>query len=149
MNDDVDPCALVTSTEATEALGVATVEADRPSEANMETRSSSYSGGDDTVVSLKTCRYTGELGQTVAVLTVMVRESSSLAEAEIGFEGLRNTYAETVGVTNMPGLGEQAFWMDSPKSLQVLDGGLQLSISGDTDAGIARDLAVKALGRLR
>jgi len=149
-NDDIDPCALVTTAEAAEAIGVTAAEADRPSEANRETRSESYSGGEDTVVRMSTCRYTGELGQTVAVLTVMVRQSSSTAESEIGFEGLRETYAEAVGVTDVPGLGAQAFWMDEdPRGLWVLDGGLQLSISGDVDAGNARDLATKALERLR
>jgi hypothetical protein len=64
-------------------------------------------------------------------------------------ESMRNTYAETVGVTDMPGLGQQAFWMEESKGLQVLDQGLQLSISGDTDSGSARDLAAKALGRLK
>jgi hypothetical protein len=146
---DIDPCALVTTAEAAEALGVAAAEADRPSEANTETRSASYSGGEDTVVRLRTCRYTGERGQGMAVLTVMVRQSSSPVESEIGFEGMRETYTEAMGVTDMPGLGEQAYWLDAhPRGLQVLDGRLQLSISGDIDAEKARDLAARALERL-
>ena len=148
-NQDFDPCALVTTGEAAEALGVATAEADRPSEANNEMRSESYSGGEDMLIRLRTCRYTGAIGQGVAVLTVMVRQSSSPAESEIGFEGLRETYTETVGVTDVPGLGDQAFWLDEPaRGIQVLSDGVQLSIGGDIDADEARDLAAKALGRL-
>jgi hypothetical protein len=49
----------------------------------------------------------------------------------------------------MAGLGEQAFWMDEfARGLHVLHGGLQLSISGDIEAGDARDLAARALERL-
>jgi hypothetical protein len=148
-NVDIDACALVTAAEAAGALGVATAEADRPSEANTERRSQSYSGGEDTVIRLRTCRFTGERDLTVAVLTVMVRQSSDPIESRIGFEGLRQTYAESVGVTDMPGLGEQAFWMDEfARGLHVLHGGLQLSISGDIEAGDARDLAARALERL-
>jgi hypothetical protein len=149
-NLDIDACALVTTAEAAGALGVATAEADRPSEANMERRSQSYSGGEDTVIRLRTCRFTGERGLTVAVLTVMVRQSSDPIESRIGFEGLRETYAESVGVTDMPGLGEQAFWMDEfARGLHVLHRGLQLSISGDIDVENARDLTTRALERLR
>jgi hypothetical protein len=148
-NEDIDACALVTTAEAAGALGVASAEADRPSEANMERRSQSYSGGEDTVIRLRTCRFTGERDRTVAVLTVMVRQSSDPIESRIGFEGMRETYAESVGVTDMPGLGEQAFWMDGFAGLHVLHGGLQLSISGDIEAGDARDLAARALERLR
>jgi hypothetical protein len=148
-NDEFDPCALVTTAEAAAALGVATAEADRPAEANTERRSESYSGGDDMVVRLRTCRYTGELGQAVAVLTVMVRQSSSSSESEIGFAGLRQTYEESGAAMDMPGLGQQAFWIDTqPGVLQVLDRGLQLSISGDVDSDTARDLAARALERL-
>ena len=78
----------------------------------------------------------------------MVRQGSSPGESAVGFDGLRKTYAETVGVTDMPGLGEQAFWIDDT-GLQVLNGGLQLSISGDIDAPNARGLAAKALERLK
>jgi hypothetical protein len=149
-NDDIDACTLVTTAEAARALGVATAEAERPSEANMERRSQSYSGGEDTVIRLRTCRFTGERDQTVAVLTVMVRHSSDPIESKIGLEGMRETYAEGVGVTDMPGLGEQAFWLDEfHRGLYVLHGGLQLSISGDIDAEDARDLAARALERLR
>jgi hypothetical protein len=148
--NEIDPCMLVTTAEAVESLGVATAEADRPSEANTETRSESYSGGEDTVVRLRTCRYIGERGQAVAVLTVMVRQSSSTAESEIGFESLRETYELATGVTDVPGLGDQAFWLDeTPGGLHVLDGGLKLSISGDINAGQARALAAKALERLQ
>jgi hypothetical protein len=149
-SEDIDACALVTTAEAAGALGVATAEADRPSEANTERRSQSYSGGEDTVIRLRTCRFTGERDLTVAVLTVMVRQSSDPIESRIGFEGLRETYAESVGVTDMPGLGERAFWMDEfARGLHVLHRGLQLSISGDIEAGDARDLAARALERLR
>lgn len=150
MNDDIDACALVTTAEAARALGVATAEAQRPSEANMERRSQSYSGGEDMVIRLRTCRFTGDRDPTVAVLTVMVRHSSAPIESKIGFQGMRETYAGGGGVTDMPGLGEQAFWIDEfPGGLHVLHGGLQLTISGDIDAGDARDLAARALERLR
>ena len=146
--DDLDPCSLVTAAEAADALGVEATEADRPAEANTETRTPSYSDGDDTVVRLRTCRYTGNKGEGVAVLTVMVRHSSSPTEAEMGFESMRSTYAESMGVTDVPGVGDQAFWMSSPPSLSVLSGQHQLSVGGDVDAGTARDLAAEALERL-
>lgn len=53
---------------------------------------------------------------TIAVLTVMVRHSSSAGEAETGFESMRSTYAGTVGVTDVPDVGDQAFWMSSPRA---------------------------------
>jgi hypothetical protein len=146
--DDLDPCTLVTAAEAARALGVATAEADRPADGNTETRTPSYSGGDETVVRLKTCRYTGSRDQGVAVLTVMARHSSSAAEAETGFESMRSTYAESVGVTDVADVGDQAFWMESPPSLWLLRGQYQLSVSGDIDAATARALAAGALGRL-
>jgi hypothetical protein len=144
-NEDIDACALVTTAEAAEALGVATAEADRPSAANIETRSPSYSGGDDIVIRLRTCRFTGERGPAIAVLTVMVRQSSDPIESKIGFQGMREAYSEWS--TDMPGLGEQAFWVEGLNVL--LGGGLQLSISGDIDGETARALASRAMERLR
>lgn len=100
------------------------------------------------MIRMRTCRYTGEKGQGLAVLLVIVRQSSSPTEAETGFEGLRQSYAETVGVTDVPGVGEQAFWADD-FGVHVLSGGSQLIVSGDVDAGSARDLAARALDRLK
>jgi len=142
---DIDPCSLVTSAEAADALEVATTEADRPAEANNEVRSPSYSGGEDTVVRLGTCRYSGSRGQALAVLTVMARQSSIPSEARTGFDGLRTAYAGTV--TDVPGLGDQAFWIDG-SGLHVLRGSVQLSISEDVDVAAARELAETALERL-
>jgi hypothetical protein len=133
--DSIDPCALVTSTEAAEALGVANVNVGRPDEANIPLR-------------LGTCLYTGEVGDGVAVLNVMVRHGYSLAESTVGFEGMRETYAGAGGVVDVPGIGEQAYWIGDLSQLWVLQGILQLGVSGDISLDKARMLAGRAVERL-
>lgn len=132
---EIDPCALVTSAEAAEALGVSNVRVERPEEGNIPLR-------------LGTCLYSGESGEGVAVLNVMVRHGHSLAESSVGFEGMRETYTETVGVVDVPGIGEQAYWIEDLKQLWVLKGILQLGVSGDISSEKARALAGRAVERL-
>ena len=134
-HDEIDPCALVTSTEAAEALGVSNVRVERPDAGNIPLR-------------LGTCLYSGERGEGVAVLNVMVRRGHSLAESTVGFEGMRETYAETSGVVDVPGISDQAYWIGDLKQLWVLKGILQLGVSGDISLEKARALAAKAVERV-
>ena len=132
---EIDPCTLVTPAEAAEALGVANVGLERPAAANTPLR-------------LGTCLYSAEVGQGLAVMNVMVRYGYSLAEASVGFEGMRETYAETSGVVDVPDLGEQAFWIGDLSQLWVLKGIIQLGVSGDIPLEKARVLAGTAVERL-
>jgi hypothetical protein len=133
---EIDPCALVTSTEAAEVLGVSNVKMERPEEGNVPLR-------------LETCLYSGERGEAVIVLSVMVRHGHSVAESTVGFEGMRETYAETVGVVDVPGIGDEAYWIEDLKQLWVLKGILQLGVSGDISSDKASELARKAVERLQ
>jgi len=133
---EIDPCTLVTPAEAAEALGVANVGLERPAAANTPLR-------------LGTCLYSAEVGQGLAVMNVMVRYGYSLAESTVGFEGMRETYAGTTGVVDLPDLGEQAFWIEDLSQLWVLKGIIQLGVSGDIPLEKARALAGTAVERLK
>jgi hypothetical protein len=126
----IDPCALVTKSEAETALGGAVAEAERPPEANIPAR-------------LATCRYVAQRGQAVAVMTVMVRQGESESESRIGFGQARDQFPAAEAVT---GLGMDAFWIGN--QLNVLQGRVYLNITGDFDQATARMLAATALTRL-
>jgi hypothetical protein len=90
----IDPCSLVTQTEAGAALGAAAGAGERPTEANIPPR-------------LVSCRYIAPRGEGLAVMTVMVRQGESDSESRIGFDQAK---AQLPGAETVPGLGEDAFW---------------------------------------
>lgn len=126
----IDPCTLVTSAEAGQALGVTVGAPERPSEANHPPV-------------LVTCRYLGPRDQGVAVLTIMVRQSDSPATARAGFRSLREQYQ---GLETLDGIGDEAFFMGN--QLNVLEGTVHLNITGDFDRATATSLAKQAAARL-
>jgi hypothetical protein len=127
----VDPCALVTSAEAAQALGAAVGDAERPKESNIPPR-------------LATCRYVAQRGQGVAVMTVMVRLSDSASEARSGFRSAREQFPNAEAVA---GLGDEAFWIAN--QLNVLRGTVYVNITGDFDRATAQAVAETALKRLQ
>ena len=127
---ELDPCALVTSAEATQALGAAVGPAERPREANHPPR-------------MVTCRYVAPKGQGVAVMTVLVQRSDTASQARIGFQSAKEQFP---GATNVPGLGDDAFAVAN--QLNVLKGPVHLNITGDFDLGTSKSLAANALQRL-
>ncbi len=126
----VDPCALVTASEAGAALGGAVGEPERPAEANLPPR-------------LVTCRYVAQRGPGVAVMSVMVRQGERESESRIGFEQAMEQFPDAQAVD---GIGEKAFWYGN--QLNVLEGRIYLNITGDFDLATAREVAVAALQRL-
>lgn len=133
-DEAVDACELVTSAEAAEALGVPAVEQERPSSSNEAMRRAS-------------CLYSAELGPKLVVLHVMARPGYSASEATDGFSAMKEVYGETE-ITDVPGLGDQAFWIEELRQLWLLDGTLQVGISGDISLDQAKALAGGALGRI-
>jgi hypothetical protein len=125
----LDPCALVTKTEADEALAAASTE-ERPGEANYPP-------------TLVTCRYTAPRGAGLAVMTVMVRTGYSDAEAKVGFQGTR----EVGSAEAVAGLGDDAFWLGD--QLYVLVGRRSLTVAGDLDRATAERLARQAVDRMK
>jgi hypothetical protein len=127
---DIDPCSLVTRTEAEKALGGSVGEGERPAAANIPPR-------------LATCRYVAQRGEGLAVMTVMVRRGDTESESRIGFEQAREQFpgAEAIG-----DLGANAFWFGN--QLNVLQGRVYLNITGDVDRATATQLASAALQRL-
>jgi Protein of unknown function (DUF3558) len=127
----LDPCALVTSVEATQALGAAVGPAERPKEANHPPR-------------MATCRYVAPRGQGVAVMSVLVQLSDTANQARRGFQAAKEQFP---GATVVPGLGDDAFAMAN--QLNVLKGTVYLNITGDFDLETSKTLAQSALQRLR
>jgi hypothetical protein len=127
----LDPCALVTSAEATQALGAAVEAAERPKEANHPPR-------------MATCRYVAPRGQGVAVMSVMVQRSDTTDQARQGFQSAKEQFPSAAVV---PGLGDDAFAVAN--QLNVLKGTVYLNITGDFDLATSRTLAQSALERLR
>jgi hypothetical protein len=125
----VDPCALVSAAEAAAAMGVPSVETERPSEANLPPR-------------LVTCRYVAPRGQGVAVLVVMVRIGSE-TESRTAFDSVKAQFTDAAPADGLTG---DAFviW----DQLHVLKGPFYLQLSGDVSAEARRDLARTALDRL-
>ena len=74
----------------------------------------------------------------------MVRRGSSETEARGGFQSMRSQFDQAQDV---PGLGGTAFTIGD--QLHVLQGSVQLTISGDVAAATAQDLARTALSRAR
>jgi hypothetical protein len=130
-NAGSDPCALVTPAEASEALGATVGEPERPAAGNIPPM-------------LTSCNYIAPKGQGVAVLTLLVRRSGGAAEARSGFESTRTGMPETQDV---PGVGEQAFWMAGANQLHVLAGSTHLIIGG-AELDKARTVAAAAVQRL-
>lgn len=130
----VDACELVTSAEAAEALGVPAVEQERPSSSNVAMR-------------LASCLYSAELGPRLVVLHVMARPGYSASEATDGFSAMKEVYGETE-IADVPELGDQAFWIEELRQLWLLEGTLQVGISGDISFDQAKALAAGALGRI-
>ena len=128
---ELDPCALVTSAEATQALGAAVGPAERPKEANHPPR-------------MATCRYVAARGQGVAVMSVLVQRSDTAAQARRGFQSAKEQFP---GAAVVPGLGDDAFAIAN--QLNVLDGTAYLNITGDFDLATSKTLAQSALERLR
>ena len=128
---DFDPCALVTSAEASQALGAAVGPAERPREANFPPR-------------MTTCRYVAPRGQGVAVMTVLVQRSDTADQARRGFQSAKEQFP---AATTVAGLGDDAFAMAN--QLNVLQGTVYLNITGDFDEATAKTLAQAALQRLR
>jgi hypothetical protein len=128
---EIDPCALVTSAEATQALGAAVGPAERPKEANHPPR-------------MVTCRYVAPRGQGVAVMSVLVQRRDTANQARRGFQSAKEQFP---GAAVVPGLGDDAFAMAN--QLNVLDGTVHLNITGDFDLATSKTLAESALQRLR
>ena len=126
----IDPCALVTRDEATQALGAQAGPGERPSEANFPPR-------------MTTCRYTAPRGQGLAVMTVLVQQSDTPDQARSGFGSAK---AQFPAATATPGLGDDAFAMAN--QLNVLHGRFYFNITGDFDLETAKTLAETALQRL-
>jgi hypothetical protein len=126
-----DPCALVTSAEATQALGAAVGPAERPKEANFPPR-------------MTTCRYVAPRGQGVAAMSVLVQQSDTADQARRGFQSAKEQFP---GAAVVPGLGDDAFAMAN--QLNVLKGTVYLNITGDFDLATSKTLAQNALERLR
>jgi hypothetical protein len=126
----IDPCGLISASEAEQALGGPVGSPERPAQANIPPR-------------LVTCRYVAPRGQGVAVLSVMVRQGDSDSEARIGFQSAKEQFP---GAEAVPDLGDQAFWFAN--QLNVLRGRVYLNITGDFDSATARSLAERALKRL-
>ena len=124
----VDPCALVTGAEAEQAFGASPATQERPPEANNE--------------NLATCRYTAPKGNTVAVLVVMVPQSTV---ARPWFDNNRQQPLTNQAVT---GVGDDAFWVGDLNTLYVLRGNASFSIGGDVTMDQARQLAQTAVGRI-
>jgi Protein of unknown function (DUF3558) len=127
----LDPCALVTSAEATQALGAAVGPAERPKEANHPPR-------------MATCRYVASHGQGVAVMSVLVQLSDTANQAQRGFQSAKEQFP---GAEVVPGLGDDAFAVAN--QLNVLKGTVYLNITGDFDLATSKTLAQSALERLR
>jgi hypothetical protein len=127
----IDPCALVTTAEASQALGVTVGPPERPTEANHPPR-------------MVTCRYTGPRGQGLAVMSVLVQMSDTADQARRGFQSAKDQFP---GITVVSGLGDDAFAMAN--QLNVLQGTVYLNITGDFDVTVAKTLAQTALTRLR
>jgi hypothetical protein len=88
---------------------------------------------------LITCRYTGQRGQGVAVMTVMVRKGQDASESRIGFQSAKEQFAD---VQTVPGVGEDAFWIGN--QLNVLQGDTYLIIGGDFELETAKSLGQTA-----
>jgi len=127
----LDPCALVTSAEATQALGAAVGPAERPKEANYPPR-------------MATCRYVAPRGQGVAVMSVLVQRSDTSDQARRGFQSAKEQFP---GAEPVPGLGDDAFAVAN--QLNVLKGTVYLNITGDFDLATSKTLAQSAVERLR
>jgi hypothetical protein len=125
-----DPCALVTSEEATQALGAAVGPAERPKEANHPPR-------------MATCRYVAPRGNGVAVMSVLIQRSDTANQAQRGFQSAKEQFP---GATAVPGLGDDAFAVAN--QLNVLKGTVYLNITGDFDLATSKTLAQRALQRL-
>jgi hypothetical protein len=129
---EIDPCVLVTGTEAAEALGVADVQMERPGAANIP-------------LQLGTCVFSA--GENIFFL-VMVGYGQNVAESAAEFENMRKSYTETLRVVDVPGIGGQAYWIEELRQLLVLKGTLQLAVSGNISFEKAREIAGKAAERL-
>lgn len=127
---DIDPCALVTSSEAGSALGAAAGDGERPKEANFPPR-------------MVTCRYVAPRGAGVAVMTLLVQTSDTPAQARTGFDSARTQFPGTSAIS---GIGDDAFAVAN--QLNVLKGRYYVNITGDFDTDIARQLAQTAVQRL-
>jgi hypothetical protein len=126
---EIDPCALVTGTEAEQVLSARVGEPERPSEANNE-----Y---------MATCRYIAPRGEGVVVLTVTV---SSREYGKMAFQTAREQPFESRAV---PGVGDDAFWIGDPlHTLYVLQGDVLLTFGGDVQLDQIKPLAIKALEQL-
>jgi hypothetical protein len=126
----VDPCALITTAEASEALGATVEKTERPSAANIPPR-------------LATCRYVAPRGQGLAVMTVLVQRSDTDAQARAGFTSAKEQFP---AATTVPGLGDEAFAIAN--QISVLRGRVCLNITGDFDLERAKALGQKAVQRL-
>jgi hypothetical protein len=126
-----DPCGLVTTEEAGNALGAPVGNPERPKEANFPPR-------------MTTCRYVAKRERGVAVMSIMVRRSDSASEARAGFRAAREQFPKAEAV---PGLGDESFWIAN--QLNVLSGTNYVNITGDVDRETAQSLARSALKRLK
>lgn len=129
---EIDPCALATGTEAAEALGVAKVQMERPGAVNVP-------------LQLGTCVFSA--GENIFFL-IMLGYGQGVAESAAEFEGMRKSYMETMSVVDVPGIGEQAYWIEELRQLLVLKGTLQLAVSGNISFEKAREIAGRAAERL-
>ena len=127
----LDPCALVTTAEATQALGAAVGPAERPKEANHPPR-------------MATCRYVAPRGRGVAVMSVLVQRSDTADQARRGFQSAKEQFP---GAVVVPELGDDAFAVAN--QLNVLKGTVYLNITGDIDLATSKTLAQSALARVR
>jgi hypothetical protein len=128
-SEPLDPCALVTETEAAEAMGAQTSESDRPSEANNK-----Y---------LATCRYVAPRGLGLAVMTIL------LHGRQYGRMGFRTAGEQPFDKETVAGVGDEAFRIGDPlNTLYVLKGDHYFTIGGNVEPDQARLLAMKATERL-
>ncbi len=124
---EIDACSLVTKAEAEQALGVAVGQPERPPEASFS------------------CRWTGQKGQGVAVLVVLVRTGTP-SDMKIGFEVMKEEIEEFAELETVAGLGDQAYLLGD--QVHVLRGGTYLVVNGDASPEALKSLAQKALSRL-
>ena len=118
---EIDPCSLVTKAEVEQALGVGVGQPEKPPEAPFS------------------CRYTGEKGQGLAVLVVLVRPGTTKS----AFESVKEQFP---GAENVSGAGDDAFFIGN--QLNVLKGDTYLNVGGDASLEALQSLTQKALGRL-
>lgn len=127
--EHVDPCTLLTASEAEQVLG-APPGGDGPSVTSNEYISS--------------CTYlTTREGRAVMLTVGLSRQNGAVM-----FDNAKRMDEEGMAVEPVSGIGEDAVWVGDLQTLYVLKSGTNLAVGGSIDLDQAKTIAARAVERL-